>query len=987
MSKQCLLLLPLSLYGAVTNVQLQGVTPTQATLSYTAPDESACRIEVSESASYAPLVHDVDPSLFAGSNSDARSGSITDGRYRLVVIGRHGMMASGTSNPFLAADGHRYSRALQANTTHYYRLTCGSDVASGSFSTANIPLGGTYPEPLAADAAGNYNWPSVVNPSSRAEPFVDPNTGVLIRKVTMPGDSTPDMGANSWPSGGMFQLCSHALASANGHTYDLCVIWSVPSLLVSVETDTGNVYALTRLVSGHAGCPAALSLSGTMIQFSPTDPLKMYLDLPCNQAGSWILKATWTGALTGDGTNVGTWPGISSHLTTVDLTPNGLQPLLTVFDPTYDYTNFGVGQFYGTQMGKLMLYAETQQDSFGYINVFDPGNDLPIGAGGTGGFIASSATWKMPVSRWCTIHTPMPMGDHNPWVSMQSNSSRFGAEYGGGAYFVIVDNNPGTGTSIRIRATNGSYEPQSTGNPAYLQDAQPGDYFMVGNLATGYEPLELVSKDAVTHTWTMIRGNNLGASKFISGSDITPVSVTPSSLTAGAYLYAACRASSLSAALSPWGEANEGGVWYWNFINDPHGTSITYPAVNGSTSNQVVENYMTPAHMATRDSINIGDQGNKAGIPGLQWSRWDYLNSTPGYDLVSFSGTIAENPTFAGVAGPDLDGGNNYEQHPSWDQAAAPAWEQQWMVDAVPMNNTGSSYGATGSLIGGLASTYKMTGGAALHRKQVTTLASCGAHPLEDISSAATGNVISDATPYAYCVANAANECRAGALPGNMFVNCPGATKLTCDTNANTGAVDICLGDSWAYGNAAVQASPFTTDLNGASGRVISYMFGTHHEQGVFSNVRPTSDGKWLLFPGFLPTGTTEAYMAKLPPFPAADSTRRDSFKEIRVKLAGVAGADNAIVEFGYAENADPGNFYCTARQETCVAQGGTISASQPFYFSTIEAASITGTPCSSGCTIAIPALAGRVVYYRVSLRDKSGNIVQRQPMTAQTVR
>jgi hypothetical protein len=439
--------------------------------------------------------------------------------------------------------------------------------------------------------------------------------------------------------------------------------------------------------------------------------------------------------------------------------------------------------------------------------------------------------------------------------------------------------------------------------------------------------------------------------------------------------------------LSPWGEANEGGVWYWNFINDPHGTSITYPAVNGSTSNQVVENYMTPAHMATRDSINIGDQGNKAGIPGLQWSRWDYLNSTPGYDLVSFSGTIAENPTFAGVAGPDLDGGNNYEQHPSWDQAAAPAWEQQWMVDAVPMNNTGSSYGATGSLIGGLASTYKMTGGAALHRKQVTTLASCGAHPLEDISSAATGNVISDATPYAYCVANAANECRAGALPGNMFVNCPGATKLTCDTNANTGAVDICLGDSWAYGNAAVQASPFTTDLNGASGRVISYMFGTHHEQGVFSNVRPTSDGKWLLFPGFLPTGTTEAYMAKLPPFPAADSTRRDSFKEIRVKLAGVAGADNAIVEFGYAENADPGNFYCTARQETCVAQGGTISASQPFYFSTTEAASITGTPCSSGCTIAIPALAGRVVYYRVSLRDKSGNIVQRQPMTAQTVR
>jgi hypothetical protein len=910
-----------------------------------------------------------------------------------MVIGKHGMNGSG----FTALDGNRYSRALQANTLHYYRIACGSSTATGTFTTGNIPLGGTYPEPLAADAAGNYNWPSAVGPSSRAESFVDPNTGVLIRKVTLPSESGPDY-PNSWPSGGMFQLCSHALASANGHTYDLCVVWSVPSLLVSVETDTGNVYPLTRFVFGHAGCGAAISLSGTMIQFSPTDPLKMYLDLPCVASGSWILKATWTGALNVSNSVLIPPYSANAPLVTTDLTPNGLQPLIMAFDPTYGYDNFGPGQFYGTQMGKLMLYAWTIQDSMGYINVFDPGNDLPIGAGGTGRFIASLATWRAPVSRWCTIHTPMPSGDNNPWVSMQSNSSRFGPQYMNGAYYVVADNNAGTGTSIQIRATNGSYEPQSTSPPNYLQDAQPGDVFFAGNIAVGGEPMELVSKDAAAHTWTVIRGNNLGASKFIAGSDVTPTSVAPVNITAGTKLYAACRAASFSRRVTQWG-SNTGGVWYWNFLNDPHGTSITYPAVNGTTSNQVVENYIADSHAVTRDSINVGDGGYKPEIPGIVWSRWDYLNATPGYDLVSFSGTIAENPTFAGVAGPDLDGGNNYQQHPSWDQPAAPAWEQQWMVDAVPMINAGSSYGATGSLVGGLASTYKMTGGAALHRKQVTTLASCGAHPLVDMSSAATGDVISDATPYAYCVANAANECRAGALPGNIFVSCPGATMPSCDTGSATGAVDICLGDSWAYGNAAVQASPFTTDLNGGSGRVISHMFGTHHEQGVFSNVRPTSDGKWLLFPAFLPTGTTEVYMAKLPPFPAADSTRRDSFEEIRVSFPAATRSSftrsiplplrpsprTAVVEFGYAENGNPEDFYCTSRKESCVAQDATIDASRPFYFSATEADSIRGTPCAFRCTIAIPAIPGRVVYYRVVLRDASGQVTP-QPMQAEAV-
>jgi len=63
-----------------------GRTSTQIVLSYQAPDPNPCKIEVSESASDRPLVHDVDPALFPGADSDSRPGSLTAGTSRIVVV-------------------------------------------------------------------------------------------------------------------------------------------------------------------------------------------------------------------------------------------------------------------------------------------------------------------------------------------------------------------------------------------------------------------------------------------------------------------------------------------------------------------------------------------------------------------------------------------------------------------------------------------------------------------------------------------------------------------------------------------------------------------------------------------------------------------------------------------------------------------------------------------------------------------------------------
>ncbi len=157
------------------------VTATQAVLPFTAPDFSPCQVEVSESPGYVPLVHDVDPSLFTGSNLDSRAGGLSRGTDRIFVIGKRAAE--------IGLDTIRYSRALQTATQHYYRITCGGQVATGSFSTTTIPFGNGYAEPEASDPKlpGAYAYPTL-SMVDRNQTVIDPQTGVQIKRLTMPTD-------------------------------------------------------------------------------------------------------------------------------------------------------------------------------------------------------------------------------------------------------------------------------------------------------------------------------------------------------------------------------------------------------------------------------------------------------------------------------------------------------------------------------------------------------------------------------------------------------------------------------------------------------------------------------------------------------------------------------------------------------------------------------------------------------------------------------
>jgi hypothetical protein len=282
-----------------------------------------------------------------------------------------------------------------------------------------------------------------------------------------------------------------------------------------------------------------------------------------------------------------------------------------------------------------------------------------------------------------------------------------------------------------------------------------------------------------------------------------------------------------------------------------------------------------------------------------------------------------------------------------------------------------------------------------LNRKIYPNLATGGRFPLTDVSGPAsviTGDV---ADRHKYCVPRVAGECYAGSVVGEVYVNVPWMTTVSGAGTSTSFTLDPAgmfqggneyshpfVAKTTMFSQCAVsQIGTSRNNPKGELGRMVTTGLSKYLIGDIFWHPYVFGDGKWAIFPspvfqnyGWVPL------MAKLPPYGPEDSIARWDFVPVSVNIGSVPnGTDNVVVEFGYAENGTATNFYCTSRQEKCLAVASSVQ-SDPFKFPTDGGVNgetgVAGLTCASGCTVVIPGLPQRVVYYEIKHRNAANFVI-----------
>lgn len=252
----------------------------------------------------------------------------------------------------------------------------------------------------------------------------------------------------------------------------------------------------------------------------------------------------------------------------------------------------------------------------------------------------------------------------------------------------------------------------------------------------------------------------------------------------------------------------------------------------------------------------------------------------------------------------------------------------------------------------------------------------------QDISSAATGDIITDSTLNSFCIANANGECRHDSTVGTIYIAAKGLRQFNGGPDYYTSCPYpqplFYAMPPWAGWMIQVQQLPKDHDGSGTRRLTQGFIPGTWAP--TFANWRPAFpdpisggtygfaviSGEWRLIktPPYNGTrhggrdGQGESTVSPL--LPAGDSARvrRSTYIEHATRIdSGVATQGRYL--FGYYENDNmlSGTPYCVSRQEVCFTSTQ-ASINAPFSFGSEipHAAS-----CSSGCTINVPLIPGRV--------------------------
>jgi hypothetical protein len=850
--------------------------------------------------------------------------------------------------------------------------TCTSNIKEVTLpiteSTVYIPS--ASPTPIDTWRQTGYNHELVTEDVDN-----DPEFGFLIRKKTSVGSVSLQFARYQLKmssslitaSGGNFDTCNRGLTTgSDGRQYYLCSLRTSgggPGALYSFAPSDGTVHFLGMILAGDATSSPTVATGACLydnVMTGHANPLGFYCNRTDTSGNSVLMRGVFQGDVSQDVVQNSTanfsWKNVTPGSATANyplgrhieaLVQKFTQDNSSHYSVSYDPTKFSCQLDAAQQDYGLIVCRRVSQDSYGWQPVFDFGNggvvdvDWAGQGGNTSPIVAAAPVWMRGPTRWCGLHATNVI-DQRALFTQTSPGTLASSYYGGGPYRVTIEScisgcsNTDTTATVNVTSTN-SGEPVSpvadTTLPG-ISGAEPGDRF---NVVGTSEYVRIVSKttiDADTKQWAITRGINS----------------SPRTTLTTQQLQAYCTALPDT---NPYDSAH---TFHWKFLADKF-------AEDTGGANYFGEGYHNGAHHSMRGAYNYVALYNVIYDPATQ----EPFNKPYSYGISDM----------LKVNGKEYPGGGVFQSHPSNLQTASA--DKGWFTDIRPFI-FGTGFGqSSATLQSGTSQVYKWAGADStqdadgLSRKQIPTLATCGSKVLRDISGPSSS--ITDADNFTYCVAHRANECRTGAVVGDVYVSCAAAVP-SC---SSTSSMDICVGDMGPYGLAVNQIrSDYNRDglrsfvswgvqqYGIGYARRISGIFARYRLMDSFASAKATPDGSWLIVP-VEAHERKDMWAVKLPPFPAKDSVNRSQWVPVPVHLKPPPGlgADNAVVEFGYTPE-----FQCTSRAEACVKDG---NASEPFVFA---GDMLTGVPCASGCTVEIPAVSQKVLYYRWKYRDTSNAVV-----------
>ncbi|HTC33723.1 MAG TPA: hypothetical protein VK724_10145 [Bryobacteraceae bacterium] len=503
-------------------------------------------------------------------------------------------------------------------------------------------------------------------------------------------------------------------------------------------------------------------------------------------------------------------------------------------------------------------------------------------------------------------------------------------------------------------------------NWSKLQDLQPGDWLLTN---AGDQAENLVLLSVAYNSATDI---NLWLLRWAGTNYLYP-------------LFGSKNDSSNSAHSSPW---------------------LLYMAPTYST-NAAALDASSPGNTWTKNNpLRFSSHGSAAPAGGA--GAYSYQQTWFGGRYIGSVGTAVPNLLWTGMqssasswptfAGSNNGASNSFAQSYNSGTYAPSAALPPFFVDyrhfnpsggGAPEANGGDAFGTMSlTLVSGTSHTFHVAqdccAAGPSDYKRLGLAGFAGRYLARDLSNPVTGNT-GDLPSWSYCRAFNANECIQGSSVGNLYISLPMADLGSqCASSQFTQAIP-CLYQPAPWSGQSIQFRIDLADFSGFTTRKFGYVHGHPGTAYVFSNCRPTADAQFMFCPGYWLDGVRTEWLAyKIPSAFPVDNVNRTSFVPVTVTYSGVPFASNIRARFGYLENGGD-LLHCTAYAQDCSTEIPSASASDPFSFTN---ETVTRQSCANGaaCTITIPSLPNRVLYYVVERIDGSGNVVTTTPLQAVTV-